>query len=304
MTESGSKSLPNQSLLSQPRDSSASSPLTKKEMARKRSFAEIVDLTQDLSDEEDEIRQLMAQHQEVHNSKDKVAKPSIVSASGTVSDKVVNSLTVSASCATSKKAAKPSTVSTLDTISKRARTTSNHPTPQEEKSKSRRKIPGSADRSGLSSSIATEDESSDLSRFKYADSRKDLLTSAIIIRPINKKSDALRRSTYNPRTIARDILVSAGKHPTMAPLNQHLDLLRKRFFHIDNTSDLSTFRWDLVDPGGQEEPRTEPQVIDITDLDNADLDMDNGAPAVRHGMRVSTTIDGEERVATAGKIIL
>lgn len=303
MAESGSKSLPNQSRLSQPRDSAASS-LTKKEMARKRSFAEIVDLTQDLSDEENEIRQLRARHQAVHNSKDKVAKPSIVSASGTVSDKVVNSLTVSASCAASKKAAKPSTVSTSGALSNRAGTTSNHPTSKEEKSKSRRKVRGSADRSGLSSSVATEDESSDLSRFKYADSRKDLLMSAIIIRPMNKRSDALRRSTYNPRTIARDVLVSAGKHPTLAPLNQHLDILRRRFFHIDNTSDLGTFRWDLVDPGGQEETRTEPQFIDITDLDNADLGMENGAPTVRYGMQVSTTIDGEEGLPTAGKIIV
>ena len=88
--------------------------------------------------------------------------------------------------------------------------------------------------------------------FKYKYSGRDaLLQSYDIIEPMNKRRDALRRSTYNPKTIARDILLGIGKHPTMAPLNAHLDVLKDRFKAVDNESDLSTFRWDLVDPEGE-----------------------------------------------------
>ena len=88
--------------------------------------------------------------------------------------------------------------------------------------------------------------------FKYKYSGRDaLLQSYDIIKPMNKRRDALRRSTYNPKTIARDILLGIGKHPTMAPLNAHLDVLKDRFKAVDNESDLSTFRWDLVDPEGE-----------------------------------------------------
>lgn len=259
-------------------------------MARKRSFADVVDLTQDLSEEEDEIRRLKAQLGLFRKANNKPAKPSIMSASGAVSD--------------------------------RATATSIHPTSTEEKRKDRKRLLGSTDRSGLNSSIATEDESLDLSRFKYADSQQHLLQSAIIIRPIDKKNDVLRRSTYNPRTIAKDILVAAGRHPTIAPLNDHLDILRKKFAYISNNSDLSTFRWDLVDPVGQELTGTDLQDVDVNqdfdmngdvnvnqdvDMDNTDdedLSMENGTPAVRHGMQVSSTAGGEARAATACKIVL
>ena len=85
--------------------------------------------------------------------------------------------------------------------------------------------------------------------FKYKYSGRDaLLQSYDIVAPMNKRRDALRRSTYNAKTIARDILLGIGKHPSMAPLNAHLDILKDKFKAVDNESDLSTFRWDLVDP--------------------------------------------------------
>ena len=68
-----------------------------------------------------------------------------------------------------------------------------------------------------------------------------------IIKPLDKK-DALRRSEYNAKTIARDVLIAAGRHPNMRPLNSHLDSLRKNFYAVEYTSDLSSFDWDLVDP--------------------------------------------------------
>lgn len=77
--------------------------------------------------------------------------------------------------------------------------------------------------------------------------REHILKEAVV-EPINKRRDARRCSSYDPKTIARDILISSGKHPTMAPLNYHLEILRERFEHVNNNSDLSTFRWDIVDP--------------------------------------------------------
>lgn len=70
-----------------------------------------------------------------------------------------------------------------------------------------------------------------------------------MIKPLNK-AVALRKSYYDPKTIARDVLIAAGRHPTERPLNQHLQKLKDNFTCVDNSSDLSTFRWDLVDPGG------------------------------------------------------
>ncbi|PKY09332.1 hypothetical protein P168DRAFT_34887 [Aspergillus campestris IBT 28561] len=61
-------------------------------------------------------------------------------------------------------------------------------------------------------------------------------------------SDGMKKTTYDPKTIARDVLISAGRHPKEAALNHHLSRLRDVFTHIDTSSDLSTFRWDLVDP--------------------------------------------------------
>ena len=75
------------------------------------------------------------------------------------------------------------------------------------------------------------------------------LKSADVVDQIQRQN-ALQRSAYNPSTIARDILLATGKHPSMAPLNEHLAHLRSNFRNVDFTSDLSSFNWDIIDPGG------------------------------------------------------
>ena len=85
----------------------------------------------------------------------------------------------------------------------------------------------------------------------------DALLSEDVVRPMRKREDALRRSKYSPETIARDILIAVGSHPQMDPLNAHLDILRRRFKAVDLESDMSTFRWDLVDP--EQIPEQEPE---------------------------------------------
>ncbi|KAH8731148.1 hypothetical protein GQ44DRAFT_746485 [Phaeosphaeriaceae sp. PMI808] len=68
------------------------------------------------------------------------------------------------------------------------------------------------------------------------------------IKAIDKKK-ALRRNTYNPATIARDVLLACGRHPYERQLNQHLDCLRSTLQLNGHDFDLSTIRWDLLDPG-------------------------------------------------------
>lgn len=75
---------------------------------------------------------------------------------------------------------------------------------------------------------------------KFLKNRDDL------VQPI-RRSDALAKVSYDPATIARDVLIAAAKHPTEKHLNHHLEPLRRNFTKIDYFANLATFRWDLVD---------------------------------------------------------
>ena len=175
--------------------------LTKQEMARKRTFGEIVDLTQTLSDDEQLER---------HRPKSRINNESALDPSKSVKN-------------------------IFNHVAQRQHN-SGRTTPKP---------------------------------FKYKYSGRDaLLQSYDIVEPMNKRRDALRRSNYNPKTIARDVLLGLGKHPTMAPLNAHLDVLKDRFKAVDYESDLTTFRWDLVDPEGDGNAET------------FDTDDDEAVPAV------------------------
>lgn len=50
-------------------------------------------------------------------------------------------------------------------------------------------------------------------------------------------------------TIARDVLLAVGQHPDRPGLNHHLLGLKDHFKYVDDNSDLSTLRWDLINPG-------------------------------------------------------
>ena len=76
----------------------------------------------------------------------------------------------------------------------------------------------------------------------------------MVVEPIMRDRVA-RRSTYDSRTIARDILLATGRHPDMRPLNSHLNAMQKllgdRGGMLDqsgNKSDLATIKWDIIDP--------------------------------------------------------
>ncbi|CAK39996.1 hypothetical protein AnigIFM59636_006996 [Aspergillus niger] len=89
----------------------------------------------------------------------------------------------------------------------------------------------------------------------YLKSRADIVT------PL-REEDAVDKVIYDPKTVARDVLIAAGRHPTEEALNHHLLRLRDVFVHVDSSSDLSTFRWDLVDalePRDQGPPKPQPR---------------------------------------------
>lgn len=73
------------------------------------------------------------------------------------------------------------------------------------------------------------------------------LRHAEIVEPVDRRK-ALRRNTYNIKTIARDVLLACGRHPETRWLNQHLEILRTTY-NVQQDADLSTLKWDLIDPG-------------------------------------------------------
>lgn len=139
----------------------------------------------------------------------------------------------------------------------------------------------------------------------YSTQQRELINSEHIVQPIDK-AKAKKRKRYNPKTIVRDVLIAAGRHPTMQPLNYHLEPLRRNFKHVTDTSDLSTFKWDLVDPGGP--PALGPEaagvnpsgVADGNDADDeGQVDVPHPAPRTQITPRADLEADPSVAVAAA-----
>lgn len=153
-----------------------------------------------------------------------------------------------------------------------------------------------------------DDKGKDLSHFEYAKSQQDLLHSNIIITPMDVRK-ALRRSTYDSDSIAKDVLIAAAKHPTEAPLNNHVDALRNKFIYVSSRSDLSTFRWELVDPGPDEQniPAARSRIADVDDTEGEGLDLldlRKSTSAARHQKEVIAANDRVVRAPNAGKLFI
>ena len=80
------------------------------------------------------------------------------------------------------------------------------------------------------------------------------LRGKMLVEPIMRDRVA-RKSNYDSRTIARDVLLATGRHPDMRGLNAHLTNMQKllaahggEFDSGGNRSDLSTIKWDVIDP--------------------------------------------------------
>lgn len=112
-----------------------------------------------------------------------------------------------------------------------------------------------------------------------------------VIEPLDKKK-ALRRNAYNPATIARDVLLACGRHPSERQLNQHLDVLRSNLPHVGFDSDLSTMKWDVLDPGNAPPGYFKNSVQDLTG-DADDKDDSEDEDRVAHPRAPSMAIGGE-----------
>ncbi|KAK6431387.1 hypothetical protein LTR95_012451 [Oleoguttula sp. CCFEE 5521] len=106
----------------------------------------------------------------------------------------------------------------------------------------------------------------------------------MIVEPIMRDRVA-RKSQYDSRTIARDVLLATGRHPDMRPLNAHMNnmqrLLGERGGMIDsggNRSDLATIRWDVIDPEPAKKSRSDAVEKFIRDEDAADADDEDDTP--------------------------
>lgn len=76
----------------------------------------------------------------------------------------------------------------------------------------------------------------------------------LLAKPLNR-DEALKKQFYDPKTVARDILIASGRHPSERPLNVHLAGLLGKYIELD--SDVNTFEWDEIDPGGHPTPKVE-----------------------------------------------
>lgn len=64
-----------------------------------------------------------------------------------------------------------------------------------------------------------------------------------------RRSQVARKSSYNQPNIASDVLLAAGRHPTLGGLNSDLTVLRRALPSIFNPPvDLAAIRWDVLDP--------------------------------------------------------
>lgn len=89
--------------------------------------------------------------------------------------------------------------------------------------------------------------------------KKAETTQRMILAKSLNKSEALKKQYYDPKTVARDILIASGRHPYERPLNVHLAGMLSKYIELE--SDVSTFEWDEIDPGGPRMPQVE--LVDI-----------------------------------------
>ncbi|KAJ5714575.1 uncharacterized protein N7483_011756 [Penicillium malachiteum] len=94
-------------------------------------------------------------------------------------------------------------------------------------------------------------------RHRYQSWQTQLRQRPELTQPLNP-NDAEVKLTYDPTTIARDVLIAAAKHPSEEPLNYHLSTLQKNMWSMDMGADLTTIRWDLIDPIVPRDPSHRP----------------------------------------------
>lgn len=139
--------------------------------------------------------------------------------------------------------------------------------------------------------------------------QSERLRGKMLVEPIMRDRVA-RKSRYDSRTIARDVLLATGRHPDMRALNAHMNpvqrLLGDHGGVVDgagNKSDLSTIRWDIIDPGEPTEEATARAKSASGGRDKGDAD-ESDAPTSKpvSKKREETDVDSDApRELQAGK---
>ncbi|RMJ25940.1 C2H2 finger domain protein [Aspergillus sp. HF37] len=119
------------------------------------------------------------------------------------------------------------------------------PTDQDHAAKKRRMENGSAEARPQSQG-ATAAPKLNFSAYKNTSSNKPSMFQLDVAAPFDE-ADAAEKIIYDPTTIARDVLITAGQHPTEPALNYHLQHLRSLFDVVSASTDLETLRWDMVE---------------------------------------------------------
>ncbi|KAG8627777.1 hypothetical protein KVT40_003650 [Elsinoe batatas] len=142
---------------------------------------------------------------------------------------------------------------------------------------------------------------------KNANPKLAELRNQIIVQPLRREK-AARRSTYDPRTIARDVLLATGRHPEMRPLNGHLMGMQGLLAHHTNSVeghkyDLATIRWDLIDPG---EPLPDSEDDRSDDGSEADDESDtlSTSALARPNVSIPRALDAGDGTMTMAPAIL
>ncbi|KAI7376680.1 hypothetical protein KC336_g19715, partial [Hortaea werneckii] len=135
----------------------------------------------------------------------------------------------------------------------------------------------------------------------------------MLVEPIMRDRVA-RKNKYDSRTIARDVLLATGRHPDMRSLNAHLYSMQKLLsthgggYESEagrgDRSDLSTIKWEIIDPELPGEKAESKKLMPIPARDEdlaADADdEDDGFPALNPGGLVS--FDNGDGTATRAAI--
>lgn len=112
----------------------------------------------------------------------------------------------------------------------------------------------------------------------------------MVVEPIMRDRVA-RKSTYDSRTIARDVLLATGRHPDMRALNSHLNVMQKMLGDrggmadgAGNKSDLATIKWDIIDPDPpkKKESSSLVQAQDVAEIQDADDEGDMSSLNHKH----------------------
>lgn len=87
-----------------------------------------------------------------------------------------------------------------------------------------------------------------LTKGKKSTSKTNAFGGIAVVRQI-QGSQVAKKPSYNHANIARNILLAAGRHPTLPPLNSAFSVLKQTLPNIfDAPVDLATVRWEILDP--------------------------------------------------------